>query len=105
LPTDLVNLAHQGAKAYSNSFELVHRREASHPNAIWQADHTPLDIDLAQSELDPTRTAKPWLTVILDDYSRAVAGYFLSFEFPSSLNTALALRQANLSTHFRYGVN
>jgi putative transposase len=32
--------------------------------------------------------------VILDDYSRAVAGYFLSFESPSSLNTALALRQA-----------
>lgn len=94
LPTDLVTLAHQGAKAYSNSFELIHRREASHPNAIWQADHTPLDIDLAQSELDPTRTAKPWLTVILDDYSRAVAGYFLSFESPSSLNTALALRQA-----------
>jgi putative transposase len=49
---------------------------------------------LVQSELDPTRTAKPWLTAILDDYSRAVAGYFLSFESPSSLNTALALRQA-----------
>jgi len=39
-------------------------------------------------------TAKPWLSVILDDCSRAVAGYFLSFESPSSLNTALALRQA-----------
>jgi hypothetical protein len=48
LPTDLVTLAHQG-KAYSNSFELVYRREASRPNAIWQADHTPLDIELVQS--------------------------------------------------------
>jgi putative transposase len=94
LPADLVTLAHQGAKAYSNSFELVYRREASCPNAIWQADHTPLDIELVQSDLDPTRTAKPWLTIIQDDYSRAVAGYFLSFESPSSLNTALALRQA-----------
>ena len=94
LPTDLVTLAHEGTKAYSNSFELVHRREASHPNAIWQADHTPLNIELIQSELDPTRTVKPWLTAILDDYSRAVAGYFLSFESPCSLNTALALRQA-----------
>jgi putative transposase len=93
LPTDLVTLAHQGAKAYSNSFELVYRREAGCPNAIWQADHTPLDIELVQSELDPTSMAKPWLTAILDDYSRAVAGYFLSFESPSSLNTALALRQ------------
>jgi putative transposase len=94
LPTDLVTLAHKGAKAYSNSFELVYRREAGQPNAIWQADHTPLDIELVQSELDPTRTAKPWLTAILDDYSRAVAGYFVSFESPSSINTALALRQA-----------
>jgi putative transposase len=94
LPTDLVTLAHQGAKAYSNSFELVYRREASRPNAIWQADHTSLDIELVQSELDPTRTAKPWLTLVIDDYSRAVAGYFVSFESPSSINTALALRQA-----------
>jgi putative transposase len=94
LPSDLVTLAHQGAKAYSNSFELVYRREAGCPNAIWQADHTPLDIELVQSDVDSAKTAKPWLSVILDDYSRAVAGYLLSFESPSSLNTALALRQA-----------
>ena len=38
--------------------------------------------------------AKPWLTVVMDDYSRAVAGYFLTFDAPSALNTSLALRQA-----------
>jgi putative transposase len=43
---------------------------------------------------DAGKPAKPWLTVILDDYSRAVAGYFLSFEAPSAAQTALALRQA-----------
>ncbi len=37
------HLAHQGSKAYSESFELIHRREADRPNTIWQADHTPLD--------------------------------------------------------------
>ena len=31
---------------------------------------------------------------MIDDYSRAVAGYFLSFEDPSALHTSLALRQA-----------
>ena len=41
-----------------------------------------------------TKPVKPWLTVVLDDYSRAVAGYFLSFEAPSAAQTALALRQA-----------
>jgi putative transposase len=91
LPADLVTLAHDGTKVYSDTFELVHRREAAGPNAIWQADHTPLDILLIRPDGE---VAKPWLTVVIDDYSRAVAGYFLSFEAPSSLHTSLALRQA-----------
>ena len=91
LGPDLVTLAHEGTKAYSDTFELVHRREADGPNAIWQADHTPLDILLVRSE---GGVAKPWLSVVIDDYSRAVAGYFLSFEAPSALHTSLALRQA-----------
>jgi putative transposase len=91
LPADLVTLAHEGRKAHSESFELVHRRESDRSNAIWQADHTLLDIMLVR---DAGKPSKPWLTVILDDYSRAVAGYFLSFEPPSAAQTALALRQA-----------
>jgi putative transposase len=92
LPADLLVLAHEGSKAYSNKFELVHRREGDGPNTIWQADHTPLDILLVRPDLQVV--AKPWLTVVIDDYSRAVAGYFLSFEAPSALHTSLALRQA-----------
>jgi putative transposase len=49
LPADLLTLAHEGTKAYSEAFDLVHRREASGPNAIWQADHSPLDILLVRS--------------------------------------------------------
>jgi putative transposase len=91
LPADLLTLAHDGTKAYSNTFELVHRREASGPNAIWQADHTPLDILLVRPDGE---SAKPWLTVVIDDHSRAVAGYLLSFADPSALQTSLGLRQA-----------
>src|SRR3954465_3595781 len=40
LPADLVMLAHEGGKAYGDVYELVHRREADRPDAIWQADHT-----------------------------------------------------------------
>jgi putative transposase len=84
-------LAHEGSKAYGETFELIHRREADRPNAIWQADHTLLDIMLVR---DGAKPVKPWLTVIQDDYSRAVAGYFLFFKAPSTIQTALALRQA-----------
>jgi putative transposase len=49
VPAGLLTLAHEGKKAYSAAFDLVHRREAERPNAIWQADHTLLDI-LVQRE-------------------------------------------------------
>lgn len=91
LPEDLVTLAQDGAKAYADSYELVHRREAERSNAIWQADHTLLDFLVVRED---GTTAKPWLTTIIDDYSRAIAGYFLSFDAPTALQTSLALRQA-----------
>jgi putative transposase len=87
----LRTLAHHGSKAYHETFDLLYRREADAPNAIWQADHTLLDILLSDEK---GQAKKPWLTVILDDYSRAVAGYMVAFEAPSALHTALALRQA-----------
>jgi len=87
----LRTLAHHGSKAYHETFDLLYRREADAPNAIWQADHTLLDILLTDEH---GQAKKPWLTVILDDYSRAVAGYMVAFEAPSTLHTALALRQA-----------
>ena len=76
---------------YRDQHELVHRREAATSNEMWQADHTVLDILVLDDAGTPVR---PWLTVIVDDHSRAIAGYFLSLDAPSALNTALALRQA-----------
>ena len=40
------------------------------------------------------KAARPWLTVIEDDYSRSIASYRLSFQESTALTTALALRQA-----------
>jgi putative transposase len=91
IPDDLKTLAQQGSKAYADAFELVHRREAEHPNAIWQADHCLLDVLVKRPD---SREAKPWLSIIIDDFSRAVAGFFLAFEDPCALRTALTLRQA-----------
>jgi putative transposase len=87
----LLTLAHEGSKAYSDAFDLVYRREAEAPNAIWQADHSELDIWILREDGTPK---KPWLTVVFDDYSRAVAGFYLFFGAPSALQTSLALRQA-----------
>jgi putative transposase len=87
----LVTMAHQGAAAYREEFDLLYRREASHSNAMWQADHCELPILLLDEAGKPD---KPWLTAIEDDYSRMIVGYRLSFQASTALTTALALRQA-----------
>lgn len=90
MPAALVTLAHEGTKAYSERFDLVHRREATRANAVWQCDHAQLDILLLRPDGPPVQ---PWLTIVIDDFSRAIAGYYLAFEPPSSVRTCLALRQ------------
>ena len=87
----LRTLAVEGARRYAEVFELVYRRQASRPNEIWQADHTELDLWVVTPAVQP---ARPWLTVIEDDYSRAIAGYAVNLGAPSALQTALVLRQA-----------
>jgi putative transposase len=86
----LLALAHGGSKRYKEMFDLVHRTEAHGPNEIWQADHSELDLWV----LEDGKPLRPWLTVIEDDYSRAICGYAVNASAPSALNTALALRQA-----------
>lgn len=87
----MTTLAHQGAAAFRDKYELVHRHRAVRPNATWQADHTQLDILILDAG---GKEARPWLTTVMDDHSRAVAGYMVMLGAPSALNTSLALRQA-----------
>ena len=91
IPEDLKTLAIDGEKAYRAAYDLVHRREAERPNQIWQADHTQLDL---WAKRDDGKSERPWLTIVIDDHSRAIAGFAFSFDSPSALRTSLALRQA-----------
>jgi putative transposase len=87
----MVTLAHEGAAAFRDRYELIHRHRAEAPNTIWQADHTLLDLLILDEAGKP---ARPWLTTVMDDYSRAVAGTMVFLGAPSTLTTSLALRQA-----------
>ena len=87
----LRTLAVEGTRRYAEVFELVYRRQAARPNEIWQADHTQLDLWVVTPA---GNQARPWLTVIEDDHSRAIAGYAVNLGAPSALQTALVLRQA-----------
>ena len=89
----LMTLAHEGRVAHRETYDFLSRWQASQPNEIWQADHYKLPIWLVGEKGE---VARPWLTVILDDYSRAIAGYRLTWTAPTALHTALTLRQAML---------
>jgi putative transposase len=91
LDPGMVTLALEGPASYRDKYELALRRAADRPNAMWQADHTLLDILLVGTNAKPVR---PWLTAVIDDCSRAVCGYTVFVDAPSSMQTALALRQA-----------
>ena len=72
LDPGMMTLAQDGPAAFRDRFELVHRHRAEAPNAIWQADHTMLDLLILDEGGKP---ARPWLTTVVDDHSRAIAGY------------------------------
>jgi putative transposase len=91
LPQALVTLAQEGGETYREEYELLYRREAGRANEIWQADHCLLPIWVKDGL---GKSGRPWLTVIEDDKSRAIAGYRLSWSAPSAIQTALTLRQA-----------
>jgi len=64
-------------------------------NKEWETDHTLLDI-IVIDENTRAIVGRPWLTVILDRYSRCIVGYVITFAPPSWVSIMDALRVAIL---------
>ncbi|MPW29670.1 DDE-type integrase/transposase/recombinase [Agarivorans sp. B2Z047] len=60
-----------------------------------EIDHTVLDI-FAVHEEHRVPLGRPWLTQLVDCYSKAVIGFYLGFEPPSYVSVSLALKNAIL---------
>ena len=63
-------------------------------NHVWQCDHTPADVLLVDQY--GKSVGRPWLTTVVDSYSRCLMGVKVGFDAPSSQVVALALRHAIL---------
>ena len=88
--------AREGADAARQRFAPVKpglRPKA--PLAIVQIDHTRVDIQLVD-EQSRLVLGRPWLTVLLDVFSRSVVGFHLSLDAPSATGVALAIAQGVL---------
>lgn len=73
---------HKAAKRFT--------RTALYPNHIWQVDATPLDIIAVDPENGEALT-RVWMTVIIDQFSRAIVGYYLSYDKSDYRSIAKAL--------------
>ena len=67
-------------------------------NHVWQCDRTRVDVLLVDRH--GAILGRPWLTTVIDTYSRCVMGINLGFDAPSSQVVALALRHAILPKQY-----
>ncbi len=75
--------------------KIDHLPNNDYPLAIIQVDHTPLQVCLVDEE-DRMPINDPWLTLVIDTYSRMVLGFFLTFDSPGALSAGMALAHAFL---------
>lgn len=67
-------------------------------NQVWQCDHTRVDVLVVAQSGEVL--GRPWLTVIVDTYSRCIMGIHIGFETPSAAVVCLALRHAILPKQY-----
>ena len=70
-------------------------------NQVWQCDHTWVDVLVVDQQGDII--GRPWLTTVIDTYSRCIMGIRLGFEAPSSQVAWVVIgeRMVNQSTFIR----
>ncbi len=83
--------------------------QGDYPNHQWEVDHTPLDLFVIDEDSQHVY-GRPYLTAILDRYTRCIVGFSLSFAPPSWISVGDALRIAladkrKLIEHINASVN
>ena len=69
--------------------------DVSHILERVEIDHTPLDL-IVIDELTSLSLGRPWLTLAIDRYSRAILGFYLAFHAPSSYSVMRCLKRCVL---------
>ena len=86
--------ARHGKTAAVKHFRSVQQhRTTSAPLERGEIDHTPLDMIVVDDE-NSLPLGRPYLTTLIDDYTRCILGIYISFEPPSYLTVARCLKHA-----------
>lgn len=80
------------------------KKHSAHPNkfpgadfplAVTQIDHTKLDIQVVD-DVYRLSICRPWITLLMDVFSRMVLGFYISLDPPNSMSVGLCLARAIL---------
>lgn len=74
-------------------------RHGERPFEIGHIDHTELDVELVDSRTG-ANLGRPWLTILLDAYTRQVLAFFLTFD-PPSYRSCMAVIRDSVRRHGR----
>lgn len=96
---EAVVLARQGRRAvygiteYQWLMDQSTPRHGERPFEVGHIDHTELDVELVDSRTG-ANLRRPWLTILLDAFTRMVLAYYLSFDPPSYRSCMAVIRNA-----------
>jgi transposase InsO family protein len=93
------NRAAYGVTEFQWNVDQSTPRHGERPFEIGHIDHTELDEELVDSRTG-ANLRRPWLTVLLDAYTRMVLGYYLSFD-PPSYRSCMAVIRNTIQRHGR----
>lgn len=97
-----------GQEAWDDTYRVfdtfVHR--AQHPLQYVFADYWRVDTYIVDEETR-AKVDRPWLTVLIDAYSRSIVGFALQYEDPCIMSIQNALKHAiwPKDSHLKYGIN
>lgn len=90
---------HSPAEANAEFRTYTQLPVADYPNHVVMIDDTPLDLTILDTE-HRTTLGRPYLTCIIDVYSRMLLGFYVSFSPPSADTAMLAIRHAILGKSY-----
>lgn len=96
---EAIVLARQGRRASYGISEFQWHidqstpRHGERPFEVGHIDHTELDVELVDSRTG-ANLGRPWLTILLDAFTRLILAFFISFDPPSYRSCMAVIRNA-----------
>ena len=104
-PEEEIYASRFGEEAARNKYRTsIGSTYANKPLSVIEIDHTRLDI-IAVDELTGLPVDRPWLTVVLDVFTRCILGFYLCYEPPSHASVAAALKHAIMPKEMHAGIH